>query len=295
MEQKSLTKSLLYRTELAVWERGQHYADSGNVNVLKITDKEIEANVAGTKVYKVILKFVGTGIRKICSCPYPAEVCKHKVAAAIIWDKRHGIQPPTPEQVKTDAILPSPISRKDINNMFKKPLNVDLDLLRIVVDFTAFSSKEHARLPKSPKIELSEIVPLQHDEVKSAFKEIERWSKRPRYDSYFCAGEMSAAFCELLDVIKKREPSSNPQQVILIIAYCIDWYYRKFHQMVDGSDGVWIFPYVRIGHIVSLLTQKYLSDISWLKFRQIVQDAGNWWGEPDLDENIIASWKDCLL
>ncbi len=295
MEKQSFTKLLLPHTEQAIWERGEQYAYSGKVVVLRITDKSIDANVLGTEVYRVTLKFVGSGISKNCTCPYPYEVCKHLVATAIIWDRNHGIKIPTAKEIKMYTIKPTPVRQRDFNKMFADPLSVDLDLLRIITDYSALSSKEHSRLPKSPRIESNEKVPLQFKEVKQALKEMKKWTRRKLYHSYFCAGEMSAAFCELLDVIKKREPTSNPNEMILIMAHCVDWYYRKFNQIVDGSDGVWLFPKVRIGKIVSILKEKYPSNAFWSNFREMVKKAGARWSELELDDNIIADWhKDRL-
>jgi len=185
--------------------------------------------------------------------------------------------------------------RREIEGLFKYPLKADVNKIRIIVNYTALPSKRlatHARLPNCPKINTDTRKPLKIKEVQSALKEMEKWSKRTRYDSYFCAGEMAAAFCELLDVIEPRLSSSSPDETINIMACCVDWYYRQFSQIVDGSDGIWIFPITRIGKIVAQLKCNYPSHSAWSEFNEVVEDAGTWWGEGPLDVEVIAGWKD---
>jgi hypothetical protein len=170
-----------------------------------------------------------------------------------------------------------------------------LDKVRVGPDYFALSPKKHARLPKCPQIESDNKVSLEKSEIKNALIEMELWARRKNYHSYFCAGEMAAAFSELLDVIWNRLPVSEPGKVIDIMALCVDWYFRGFEQIVDGSDGVWIFPVARIGKIVTRLIEEYPSHPAWAKFNEIVEKVALWWGEPGLNAEIIADWKDSIL
>ena len=106
---------------------------------------------------------------------------------------------------------------------------------------------------------------------------------------------MAAAFSELLEVIESRLDASSPDTTILIMAHCVDWYYRGFNQIVDGSDGVWIFPQARIGKIVTQLLKNHPDCPAWQKFNRIVKDAGDWFGETGLDAVAVAEWKDGIL
>ncbi len=298
MQVKSATELLLDKTYEAVWYRGQDYADSGRVKIDKIDGKEVQAIVKGTKKYIVKLKLVANGIRRDCSCPYPKGICKHMVAVAILWDEMRGMKRPSNEEVKSYTIAPPAVSRREIDTLFDSPLNADLDKLRVLVEHTAFPSSRlqtHARLPNCPKISTDRGKPLTQEEVIKALKEMERWTNRRSYDSYFCAGEMAAAFSELLDIIERRLSSSDPGEAILIMANCVNWYYQGFNQIIDGSDGVWIFPQVRIGKIAGELLDRDPQNLAWQKFRKIVEKVGDWWGEPELNEKTIAEWKDGRL
>ncbi|MEO0116389.1 MAG: hypothetical protein ABIK97_02470 [candidate division WOR-3 bacterium] len=292
---KSATELLLPRTEKAVWERGEEYVNKGKVNVIRVDDKEILAIVSGNEVYETSLKFVASGIRKRCSCPYHRGICKHIVACAIVWDEMRGIKKPDKSEIASQTILPPPISRKDIEKLFKDPLNADLDILRIAVDYSALSPKEHSRLPKCPKIISDEKEALKLAEIKKAFKEMEGWTERRLYHSYFCAGEMAAAFCELLKIIEKRIPASQCEEVIIIMAHCVYWYYQGFSKIIDDSDGVWLFPKVRIGKIVSSLKEKYPDAQAWEEFRKIIREGSRGWEEEDFNEEDIAGWEKIRL
>lgn len=295
MQIKSATELLLNKTYEEVWYRGQEYADSGRVKIVKIDDKEVGAVVEGTRGYVVRLKFVANGIRRDCNCPYPKGICKHMVAVAILWDEMRGFERPTINEIQSLTIAKPSISRGGIDALFDDPLNADLDKLRIAIEYTALPSprlQTHARLPNCPRINNDEKEPLTRKEVRKAFKEMEGWANRRTYDHYFCAGEMAAAFSELLEVIEKRLFSSNPEEAILIMADCVNWYYRGFNQIIDGSDGVWIFPETRIGKIVSILLEKYPQNLAWQEFREVVEEVGEWWGESGLNEKTITRWKD---
>ncbi len=291
----SATESLLNKSEEEVWFRGEAYADTGRVTIVRADDKGVEAIASGTKKYKVSLKFVANGISRDCSCPYPKGICKHMVATAIIWDEMRRIKRPDKKAIKSYTIAPPAVSRREIDILFNDPLNANLNILRIAADVFARSPREHSRLPNCPKIDFDDKSPLKLKEIEKAFREMERWGKRLTYDPYFCAGEMAAAFCELLQVIEKRISVSEPGVAILIMAHCVDWYYRGFNQMVDSSDGVWLFPTVRIGKVVALLKEKYPSHSAWLDFEKVVKRVGEWWGEPELNREVIAGWKDSRL
>jgi len=293
---KSIARELLDRTEEAVWRRGEGYADKGKVRVLKHDEKGIEAAVTGTKNYHVILKFVANGIRKQCDCPYAARgICKHIVAAAIVWDEFRGFARPGSEMVHAETIQPSPISGPQLTRCFADPLNADLDIIRVAVDYFGFSHKPHAVLPKCPRIESHEEAPLLLAEVKSALQEMASWNRRSRYNHYLCAGEMAAAFSELLDVIYHRLPATPPDEAVRIMLSCVDWYYTKFSNIIDDSDGVWIFPKTRIGRNVAALWKNHPDSAEWTTFNKTARDLGRKWESEEFDAEAIAGWQDVVL
>lgn len=292
---KSVTQFYLDKTEEAVWHRGEDYVNKGRVRVEYYDDRKIEAVVSGKESYKVTIRWVTNGLRKSCTCPYKRGICKHVVATAIVWDELFGIARPSKDMVRFRTIQPPPISRQQITACYNDPLNADLDVIRIAVDYYALSPKAHARLPRCPRIETHEKVPLTFEEVKKALNEMEKWSRRREYHSYFCAGEMAAAFSEMLEIMEKRLPSSPSEVMIKVMAHCVDWFYREFEQMIDSSDGVWIFPLTRIGKIVARLLDIYPSHSAWQEFNQVVEKVGDWWGEPALNAEVIAGWRDQCL
>lgn len=293
---KSASELLLPRTYKEVWKRGEEYADWKRVKPLNFDDVKFKAVVSGKENYEVVLKLTRNGIIKQCDCAYSKNglssrpACKHMVAAAIFWDEKRGLKRPSKKDIGLYTIAPPPISRQAIINLFKNPLRADLDKIRILVEYSSWSPQPHSRLPNSPKIVSDCRRPLKIGEIKKALAEMERWSKRSLYDPYFCAGEMAAAFCELLDVVKKRMVASRPKDAILIMALFVDWFYKKFNKITDCSEGVWIFPPVRIGNLVSTLLKKHPRDPAWQTFRQIVKLAGVAGGVKDLDEKEVAEW-----
>jgi hypothetical protein len=294
---KSAAEILLGRAYKEVWKRGEEYADYGKVKIKNFDHKKIEAIVSGKKDYRVVLKFAGSGILKQCDCAYSQNgppsrpACKHMVAAAILWDQKRKIARPSKKDINLHTLAPPPISRQGIINLFKKPLKADLDKIRIITEYASWKPQPHARLPNRPKINSDSRRALKINEVKKALQEMEKWAKRSLYDPYFCAGEMSAGFCELLDVIKKRAPKTNAREIILIMALCVNWFYRRFNKLIDGIEGVWIFPPVRIGNIVDALLKRYPKEMAWQEFNKIVKISGEGAGKKNLNVKAVAEWK----
>jgi hypothetical protein len=296
---KSASEILLPKTYKEIWKRGEEYADRDRVEIdrKKTDDKILVARVRGKNKYRVVLKFAGNGIKKQCNCAYseggpPSRpACKHMVAAAISWDENRRIERPSRKDIDSHTLAPPPISRQGIINLFKNPLKADLDKLRILVEYSSSVPQPHARLPNSPKIRGDARKALKISEIKKAFLEMEKWTKRSLYDPYFCAGEMSAAFCELLDVIKKRMIKTEIKEMLAIILVCVDWFYKKFNQRVDIIEGVWLFPAVRIGNILSILLKKYPRNMEWQEFNKLIKKIGMNVGKKELSGKIIAGWK----
>lgn len=247
---KSACALLTKKTYTDVWKRGKKYAEDGHVEIVSMDDKHIEASVKGTGVYSVSLKFSGSGISNKCTCPYSYGACKHAVATAIIWDEKRGIASPDAGKVEAYTVPPSTISRANINKMFAKPLQADLQVLRTLVDEQGRWSRPHSKLPERPNFCDDENKPLDEEEIKKTSKEITAWARRPKYDPYFCAGEMVAAYCEVIKSIKKRLPVSEPLIVAAILLDAQKFHYKLVMQLIDSSDGLHVF------------TEAYLEDLA---------------------------------
>lgn len=294
---KSAAEILLPRTYKEVWKRGEFYVGVKRVKIVRGDDRQAKMTVKGEKKYNVILKFSGDGIMKQCDCAYSKDgpqarpACKHMVAAAIYWDESRQIIKPSKKDIDSHTLTPAPVSRQGIINLFKNPSRADLDKIRIIAEYSSWRPQPHARLPNMPKLSQDARKALKIGEIKKALAEMEKWAQRSLYDPYFCAGEMSAAFCELLDVIKKRMDKTGAREIVLIIALCVDWFYRKFNKLIDGIEGVWIFPPVRIGNLVSVLMKQYSREPAWQEFNKIVKIAGGVAGKKNLNYKAVAEWR----
>jgi len=235
---KSATDLLLNKTFEVIWRRGEAYANSHKVRLLQRDAKETEAVAQGTKPYAVHLKFAGSGISRSCTCPYQGDVCKHMVATAIVWDEWRGLARPSTEDVETETIPPPPVTRAQIHAVFASPLKADLDVLRLASESRGWS-RPHSRLPKFPKFETNTAIPVTRQEVHKALHEIKRWTNRNAYDPYFCAGEMSAAFCEVLRIMKKRLAVTSPLVAAALLREAQQFHYTLVTSLIDDSDGHW--------------------------------------------------------
>lgn len=235
---------LIYRCATAVWKRGEEYVKTAKVEVKRLDDKEILALARGSAVYNVRLAFVGGGISKRCDCPYAKDSkaqhapCKHMIAAAILWDEARGLARPSQQAVKEGTIPPPKVSRAQINAVFDDPLSADLNILRIYVDESGRWSRPHARLPLMPAFSDLVSAPLSVTEVKNALAELNSWTRRSHYDHYFCAGEMVAAFCEVLRRVEKRLAATGIEAALDIFERLIVFNRALMTGKIDTSDGV---------------------------------------------------------
>ncbi len=292
----SIASELLDRTEEVIWHRGEAYADQGRVQIVDHDEKGIQAVVTGQKNYRVIIKCVANGIRKECDCPYAARgICKHIVAAAIVWDEFRGYRRPDPGTVHDMTIQPSPISSHQLSRCFAAPLSADLDIIRIAVDHFGFQHKPHATLPKCPVIETREEVPLSLLEVKNVLQEMSFWTRFARYHRYLCAGEMAAAFSEALDVMYRRLAATPAGEAVEIMLLCLKWYYARFLRMIDDSDGVWIFPKARIGRNVAWLLERYPNLAEWASFNKNAVVLSRKIEGEECNVQLIAKWQGVSL
>jgi hypothetical protein len=243
---KSACSLLMKKVDREIWRRGERYALASRVEITSHDETQILAVVRGTQRYKVSVRFAPNGISQKCDCPYFAGqgyVCKHIVAVAIVWDEKRGISPPATELVEIATVPPPKLTRKEIGKLFRKPLTADLDQLRILAEETALGgrARPHSRLPKAPKMNTSSEAPLSIKEIGACLTEIRSWSRRKRFDPYFCSGEMVAAFCELLRVIAMRLPVSDKAEAAHILMKVQEFNVVMVTGLIDDSQGIRVF------------------------------------------------------
>ena len=252
---KSATDLLLNKTSEVMWRRGEAYANSHKVSLLQRHEEETEAVAKGTKPYAVHLKFSGSGMSRSCTCPYQGDVCKHMVATAIVWDEARGLARPSTKDIETATIPPPLVTRAQIHAVFASPLKADLDVLRLAPESRGWS-RPHSRLPTHPTFETNTAIPVTRQEVRKAFHEIERWTNRNTYDPYFCAGEMIAAFCEVLRIMKTRLAATSPLVAASVLREAQKFHYALIMSLIDDSDGHWQITEAHLHEMYEFLSKK---------------------------------------
>jgi len=244
---KSACSLLLKKVGREIWRRGEGYASGGRVEITSQEDAQVLAVVQGTHAYQVSVMFVPNGISQKCDCPYYTDqgyVCKHIVAVAIVWDGLRGIPSPPNHLVEVATVSPPRMSRRDIGELFRKPLKADLEEVRILAEETALGgrARPHSRLPKAPKkLNTGAETPISSREISACFTEVRSWSRRKGFDPYFCAGEMVAAFCELLRVLAMRLPVSDKAEAVQILLNLQEFNREMVNEMIDDSQGNRVF------------------------------------------------------
>lgn len=249
---RSFARALLPRVYQDVWERGARYAAQGRVGTAEPIPKGVRAIVRGTQRYTVELAWRGNGLSKHCTCPAAERrgPCKHQVAVAIMADQAAGINPPDPSEIAAEAIPPPLISRTDIEALYDDPLHADLDTVRLAASESGGWSRPHARLPAAPKLS-SGTGSLTVTEVARAFAQMTRWASHPHFDPYFCAGEMMAAFCQVLRDCQTRWAATPPEAAVSVLEAAAEFHRRLIYELIDDSDGLHQFGEA---HLAALLT-----------------------------------------
>ena len=257
---KSAAHAMLNKTPSEVWRRGEAYADKGKVAVVQWDDRGIEAIVTGTAPYQVSLRHSGSGFTRRCTCPYAAgrNICKHLVAVALEWDARRGLPRPTAQEVEQLTIPPPQISRRQINALFADPLHADLDLLRTYVESGSWV-RNHSRLPNVPRMKNDPAQPISISELRRAFGTIQRWADRSIYDPYFCAGEMMAAFCEVLRIIRTRIEATPLPVAAEALVMAQGFHRTLFLELIDDSDGLHTFGEAHLDAFFGLIKGQAVS------------------------------------
>ncbi len=236
---QSACEALLYRTYQESWKRGEKYADDSRVKIISLKERSIKAKVKGTHDYEVTLAFKGGGISRKCECPVN-DFCKHMAAAAIVWDEMRGITRPSKEEINDVSVPPPLVSRADIDRLYKDPINSDLQILRMASSGTGRWFRPHAVLPLAPKINTDKKSPIDLDELKKSFSEIRSWTRRRNYDYYFCAGEMAAAFIEVLRNTIGRISASDLATAADALLLCQRFNDELIAELIDDSEGQWM-------------------------------------------------------
>jgi hypothetical protein len=244
---KSACAMLLKKIGREIWRRGEKYASNEMVAITQQDDKQVCAVVAGTQLYTVSIRFAPNGISQECNCPYFTEqgyVCKHIVAVAIVWDSRRSISPPASQVVELATVPPPRITRREINELHRRPLEADLDRVRILPEATALGGRgrPHSELPPLPKkLNTDAGTPFTCQEISSCLTEIRSWSRRKAFDPYFCAGEMVAAFCEMVRIVAARVPVSNKAEAVNILLTLQQFNREMVTELIDDSQGNRVF------------------------------------------------------
>lgn len=253
----SYTRLVLDETELKIYYRGLDYANSKKTTLSRVLNNACTGVVSGTKSYDVALGFSKVGSLKYsCSCPYFQEnkkiICKHIIATALIWDRERKVPDPDQKTIEHLCIPEPTITRKDINKAYEDPLRADLEVLRRASDEMGWR-RSHARLPLYPRICKQSFKSTL--DVKKGISELRSWARRYSFDSYFCAGEMVAGFCELIRWVRKSQNSMTLEVGTDVLKLLVDYHRELIMQTIDDSDGLHEFTETHLLDLIATSTK----------------------------------------
>lgn len=285
MMKNSLSYSILENITEDIFWRGFDYFKKQKVGEIKESEKNILSFVHGSELYTVEFRQGPKYLKAYCDCPYfrgNQDYCKHIAAVAIARDSSKNLQLPSEKEVSGLAIeVVSNFSQK-VNQMFKHPLKADLDFLAKASDYSSWT-RPHAKIPLNSTIDWVSLG-LSRKGVLNGLAKIKRLTNTRSYDIYFCAGEISAVFAKSLDAIIFRISFTSLKTSIEIFKEAVKFYYDKYLQMIDGSDGVWQIPQARLPLVFSLLRDKGLSKKESFELKDYFNQTIDGWG--DIFEDI---------
>ena len=139
------------------------------------------------------------------------------------------------------AYQPGLISPAQFEAAYSDPVRANLDVLRVAaMAFAMRTSRKHEKLPRAPAFKSDPDTPVSPSEFGRATRTIEKWSTRAGYDPYFCAGEMMAAYCEVLRLTILRAPATPPSVLAELLLAAQAFHYRLI-ELIDTSNGDHVF------------------------------------------------------
>jgi len=124
----------------AVFDRGEHYYDEGQVREYRRVDDVITATVTGSSVYDLTISLSDPEFDPSCTCPYQGPgACKHAVAVLLsIAD-----DPPPDEGERIDAVIDG-ADASTLQRFLREELGRDTAMLdRFYATFGADPTKSH--------------------------------------------------------------------------------------------------------------------------------------------------------
>lgn len=260
----SYSKQIIGSVTKTIFERGRKYYKSGKVRNLSITNDGVFAVVSGSEDYDVEIGFHKNSFGADCYCAYMEnnqnDYCKHIVAVAIARDVKLGLLLPSENELENLTIEEFPHLGKKLSKAFKDPLNADLEVIACATDFSSWV-RPHAKIPPISFISLKDANNLAL--VKKSFNRINSLKNKFHFDSYFCAGEVTAVTCKTLDTILDQFNRVSPLVQREILYETIKFYYQVFLAMIDGSDGVWQIAQARVKKMFKIVEKNSsLADLS---------------------------------
>jgi len=250
----SFVRIILDSTEKAVYERGFKYANQEKIKIIEQGNNYCKANVFGQETYQVELGFKRTGSPKFsCTCKYfelNKSTCKHIIAAALVWDRSRKVPDPEMETVEQSCIPEPDFTSKDINQAYRDPINANLDILR--ADPTGWM-RPHANLPKAPNICQDKLTNV--GQVKTGISELRSWTRKYKYDTYFCAGEMMAGFCELIRWVTTSIDNFGLNDKLIIATLLSSFHHELILERIDDSDGIHIFSEAQLENLLKIISK----------------------------------------
>jgi hypothetical protein len=276
---------ILENTTEVIFGRGIEYFKAGRVGDLTETDKGLRAEIEGSRVYSVEFRQGPKYIKGYCSCPYSqsnSDYCKHIVAVAVARDTKLGLSLPSKDEISAESLQIDYGFGKKINAMLDDPLHADLQFLATASDCGDWV-RSHAKLSLGSRIK-ENTNPIKLSEINSAFNKITNLGYRANFDPYFCAGEVSAIVAATYDTIIYRLRFSQIGEAALIVEKSIKFYYQVYLELIDGSDGIWVIPKVRLKEMIKILLKLGMDIGGVVKFGQKLNDEIEGWG--DIFEDI---------
>jgi hypothetical protein len=144
-----------------------------------------------------------------------------------------------------------------VDDAFSSPLEADLDVLRVLNTTFAFRSRRrHEKLPKKPSFSGSKTRPLVAAEFDAALSQVASWAERGHFERYFCAGEMMAAFCEVLRCVLKRAEVSQSSVLGDVLLSAIQFEEKLVFGLIDDSSGDHVFSSAHIDALYAVCSAR---------------------------------------
>lgn len=212
------------------FQLGQEYFEQGAVSALVLTAGAVRAHVAGTELYRVMLRENAEELSYHCTCPHAADgnFCKHCVAVAFAW---LASMDELPEGTASRAIKRQGDSWSTIQSYLRKQ-ETDA-LIALVLDAAQRDDRMYRSLLLRAERDLGGA-----DLSRTLRETIDDATSTAGFIAWDEVGEVVETLDEIVDALAELLQPATSSMLLALLEYAIERVEAMLEEVDDSGGGV---------------------------------------------------------